>query len=321
MRLMQEDMNNPMKLLILKDEITSESAIDEIDNQIEADFVESSLSSKYQIKQLPFSPDIRKMTQEIKDFAPDVVFNLVESICGSGALSIVAVQLLEVLGIPFTGNHIFSQIISADKAVAKHLMESKGIPTPKSCFQPDAEYILKIKTEHASMSLDDSCIRTFSSEDEMKKVLSEKKSESGFEWIAERYVDGREFNCAFLGSEILPPAEIKFAPEFVGHKILTYEAKWNEETPAYQQSLRSFDIEEDIVIRLKKLTDTCRQELNLRGYARVDFRMDKYGNLFVIDINTNPCISPDSGFVAMADRVGIKPERMFEIIIQDAYHS
>ena len=307
-----------MKIAILRDELNDSNSLDEIDNLNQANFVESLLKDKNDVIQIPFVPDLNEVINKLHDFAPDVVFNLVESLCGSGAMAVVSVQLLEILGIPFTGNHIFSHLVSANKTIAKHLLQSKGIPTPKSCFLDGAEYIMKVKTEHASLALDDNCIRKFSSPEEMKMVLSEKKSETGMEWIAEQYIDGREFNCAFLGKEILPPEEIRFEKEFIGHKILTYEAKWNEESDSYKNSLRHFDIESDIVNRLKDITNNCRKELDLKGYARIDFRMDKFGNLFVIDINTNPCIAPDSGFVAMAEQKGISQEKMVEIIINDA---
>jgi D-alanine-D-alanine ligase len=307
-----------MKIVILRDDLDDSNSLDEIDNLNEANFVESILRKNHEVKQIPFVPNLNIVIDELINEAPDVVFNLVESFCGSGAMAIVPVQLLEVLGIPFTGNHIFSHLVSADKNIAKHILQDKGIPTPKSCFLDGAEYIIKAKTEHASLALDDNCIKTFSSEEEMKLTLSQKKKETGLEWIAEQYIEGREFNCAILGKEILPPAEIRFEDDFIGHKILTYEAKWNDKSDSYRQSLRHFDIEQDIVKRLKNITETCRKKLNLKGYARVDFRMDKFGNLFVIDINTNPCISPNSGFVAMANQIGISNDSMIEKIIYDA---
>ncbi len=310
-----------MKIAILKDDIVNSDALDELDNQIEADFAEKSLSNNHIVKQIPFSSDILSVINLLRDFQPDVVFNLVESVCDSDALSIISVQLLEVMGIPFTGNHIYPQIISANKSLAKRILQEKNIPTPTSCFKSGMEYILKAKNEHASIALDDNCIMKFSTEQELNNALLEKEEATKMEWIAEKYIEGREFNCAFLGNIILPPAEIHFDKDFVGHKILTYEAKWDEEAFSFQKSLRTFAIEEPIISRLVKLTEICRRELALKGYARVDYRMDKFGNLYVIDINTNPCISPDSGFVAMAERMGITNEEMFEILIKDAFNS
>lgn len=310
-----------MKIAILRDNITNEFARDALDNLEEANFAEKILSKKHTTIHIPFTSDINDVIDALNDFQPDLVFNLVESICKTDSLSIVAVQLLETMNIPFTGSHIYAQVVTANKALMKDILAEKNIPTPISTFKPKTEFILKAKTEHASLNLDDSCVMTFSSEKAMNAAIKKKAEQTGMEWIAEQYIDGREFNCAFLGTEILPPAEICFHPDFEGHKILTYEAKWDESALSYQQSLRSFNVEEGIKMRLSALTEICRKVFHLKGYARVDYRMDSNGNLYVIDINTNPCISPDSGFVAMVEKHGLTPAIMFEKIVKDAFVS
>ncbi len=310
-----------MKIIILKDDISFSNSADELDNQQEADFAKEYLSKKHEVKEIAFTPNIQEVMESIRLFHPDVVFNLVESFCGDGALSIIAVQMLQSMRIPFTGNSMYAQLISSDKSLAKRLLRQSNIPTPTASFKHDIEFILKMNGEHASMALDDTCIRTFSTAAEMDAAIKEKEAQTHGKWIAEQYINGREFNCALLGDIILPPAEIRFDKEFVGHKILTYEAKWNENATSYQQSLRSFKVEEKVKKRLFSLIKMCAINLELKGYARIDFRMDRYENLYVIDINTNPCISPDSGFVAMALQQGLTIEEMFDKIIQDAFVS
>lgn len=310
-----------MKIVILRDDLSRSDSIDELDNKEEADFTEKYLSKKHEVIQIPFISDLQLVMDQIRGYSPDVVFNLVESVCGNGAMSVIAVQLLQSMGIPFTGNAMYAQLISSDKALAKRLLRQSSIPTPASSFKHDVEYILKMTGEHASKDLDDNCIRSFSTADQMKEALRQKELSTGTKWMAEQYIDGREFNCALLGDIILPPEEIHFQEEFMGHKILTYEAKWDEDSVPYQLSLRTFDFEDKIKKRLVTLMKMCAINLELKGYARVDFRMDKYENLYAIDINTNPCISPDSGFVAMVSRQGLTLEEMFDKIIDDAFVS
>jgi D-alanine-D-alanine ligase len=310
-----------MKIAILRDYVPPEQdALDEIDNLNEADFTQDCLSQHHKVVQIPFVSDIAKVMKEIRKQKPDIIFNLVESVCKSDALSIIAVQMLETIGIPYTGNGIYAQIISANKWLAKRIMLEKKIPTPSGAFSRSKEFILKARDAHSSIGLDDSCILHFTNRKHMQAALLKKAKETGFEWIAEEYIDGREFNCAFIGPYILPPSEIKFSEEFKGHKILTYEAKWYEETDAYQQSLRNFDIEPFIASEISRVTELCKNELQLSGYARVDFRMNNDGKLFVIDINTNPCISPDAGFIAMVHKFGLSDEEAFEIILKEAIH-
>lgn len=307
-----------MRIAILRDSIPEIDSPDEVDNLYEANFAEKCLSPKHDIIQIPFVPNIKQVIEDIKAFKPDVIFNLVESVLGCGALSAIAVQVFETMHIPFTGNPIYPHIISADKDLAKEVMIKNNIPTPTTKFKTGSEYILKAQFEHASINLDDSCILSFNSGQEMRKALKAKREQTGMDWVAEEYIDGREFNCAFLGDLMLPPEEIRYEEGFTGHKVLTYEAKWNEESDSYNLSLRHFDIESFIKEQLFSITSICKEKLGMKGYARIDFRMDKKGYLYVIDINTNPCISPDSGFAAMAHEVGISDEEIFNIIVNEA---
>lgn len=309
-----------MKIAILRDHLINNS-VDLMDNLVESEFVERHLSGKHQVKQIEFVSDIEKVIAEIKDYKPDLIFNLVETVCGSGALSIVAVQLIENMGIPYTGCTIYSQVVTADKSLTKSILQENNIPTPDSNFIPNTEYILKAKTEHASAGLDDKCVRSFSSVESLQKALNQKIKQTGLSWIAEKYINGREFSCAFLGNEILPPAEYVFDKRYKGHKIITYEAKWFEEADSYKMHQRSFDIDEELKNKIMELTDLCRKKLYIKGYARVDFRMDSNGNLYVIDINTNPCISPDSSFIAMIEQQKMTIEEMFDKIIDNAFVS
>ena len=71
----------------------------------------------------------------------------------------------------------------------------------------------------------------------------------------------------------------------------------------------------------EKLITICKQTwkaFNLKGYARVDFRVTKNGQIFILEINGNPCISPDSGFIAALKIAGYNEEIMRKRIIEDS---
>lgn len=310
-----------MRAVVLRDDVDGSGRADDLDNLQEADFIGRILSKHYETVQIPFTSDLGKTIRELQAFAPDFVFNLVESCCGAGALAVVAAELLEMMRIPFTGNRTYAHLLSADKVLARRVMEREGIPTPSDRFEKGRAYILKARMEHASIGLDDGCILCPDTAEELSEALEKKERATGRAWIAEEFVDGREFNAALLGEEVLPPAEMCFSPDFEGHRILTYEAKWDESAPAYARSTRSFDVEETVREELCTLARECRKRLDLKGYARIDFRMNGEGRLYVIDVNTNPCISPDAGFMAMAERAGLTPEDVIERIVKDAFVS
>jgi D-alanine-D-alanine ligase len=108
---------------------------------------------------------------------------------------------------------------------------------------------------------------------------------------------------------VLPPAEIDFSalPEGKPH-IVGYAAKWHAASVEFQQTPRRFEFPDSDAVCLGQLSELalrCWRLFDLRGYARVDFRVDADGQPWILEVNTNPCLSPDAGFAAAVDRAGL----------------
>jgi D-alanine-D-alanine ligase len=109
--------------------------------------------------------------------------------------------------------------------------------------------------------------------------------------------------------EVLPPAEIRFdayPPEKV--RVVGYRSKWEVGSFEFNHTPRSFTFSETdapLLARLKELAIRCWKLFDLKGYARVDFRVDKAGNPWILEVNTNPCLSPDAGFHAATLQAGL----------------
>src|SRR5690606_30659415 len=69
--------------------------------------------------------------------------------------------------------------------------------------------------------------------------------------------------------------------------------------------------------QLSQIAKACWALFDLSGYARVDFRVDANGRPWVLEVNTNPCISPDGGFFAAASRAGLSLQDLLRRIIAD----
>jgi D-alanine-D-alanine ligase len=122
--------------------------------------------------------------------------------------------------------------------------------------------------------------------------------------------------------QILPPAEIRFVgypdgkPTMVG-----YRAKWEEGSFEFNRTPRTFDFpaaDSGLIRSLVDISRACWKAFDLRGYARVDFRVDRAGRPWVLEVNTNPCISPDAGFAAAAGRAGLTITDVVRRIVADA---
>jgi D-alanine-D-alanine ligase len=180
--------------------------------------------------------------------------------------------------------------------------------------------------EHASIGMDDHSL--VYSAAELQRKLEEKRNQLGGDWFAERYIDGREFNIALLatdddnGFEVLPPAEIHFQDYPAGKPhIVGYAAKWESTSFDYQHTPRSFDFsaaDRPLLDELCQLALRCARLFQLRGYARVDFRIDHAGRPWVLEINTNPCLAPDAGFLAAASRANLNIQAVVKRILTAA---
>jgi D-alanine-D-alanine ligase len=120
---------------------------------------------------------------------------------------------------------------------------------------------------------------------------------------------------------VLPPAEIIFEGfTDTMPRIVDYHAKWDTAAFAYHHTPRCFDFppfDHELLARLQELARLCWEAFGLRGYARVDFRVDDAGRLWVLEINANPCLAPDAGFAAALERAGIDYTEAVRRILAD----
>ena len=261
---------------------------------------------------------------------PDCVFNLVESVSGTSRLIHVPPIYLEELRVPYTGSPAHAIELSNDKVLAKRILSLLNVPTPrwgtpKTLARGDGgTWIVKAQHEHASFGMSQANVVevTSAAVDLALKLEQEHK----IDWMIEEFVDGREFNVSMIeslgGPRPLPIAEIVFE-NYSGnmHKIIDYKAKWDEQSFEYRNTTRRYDFTSADGPLLKALSDISLKVwtgFDLRGWARVDFRVDKNGAPFVVDVNANPDLSLDAGFMAAAARAHIAPHEAIGMITDAA---
>ncbi len=269
------------------------------------------------------------VTKAVRRHRPDIVCNLVESFLGSDHYTYLVAEQLEILGIPYTGCGSEAIFLAGDKLRAKRLMEEHGVATP--AFLDDGEsdgvYIVKSATEHASFGIDHGSV--VRGKKNARALMERKITEKGGSWFAETYIPGREVNVALLGMngvpDVLPIAEILFErfDDTMPH-IVDYAAKWEKSSHAYLHTPRAFlsaEKEAPLLAALRAIALQCWRIFNLSGYARVDFRIDKTGKPWVLEINDNPCLSVDAGFMAAAQQAGFSSETVIQRIIDEGLHA
>jgi D-alanine-D-alanine ligase len=258
---------------------------------------------------------------------PDFVYNLVESINNKGELNYFVPALLNLYSIPYSGNSHESIFITSNKVLAGKTMRNAGILTPEAylpsqinLMKPGRKYIVKPIWEDGSLGITgDSVFEFVSGFEEKLKGLDDSH------WFIEDFIDGREFNISILagkdGPEVLSPAEIIFQNYNDNMpKIVDFKAKWETDSFEYINTVRSFpgkSLNRHLNKNLNEAALACWDLFGLKGYARVDVRTDSNDDVYVIEVNANPCISPDSGFVAATREAGHSFINVIQRIIDD----
>jgi D-alanine-D-alanine ligase len=333
-----------MRIAIVHNEVADAGAPDERDVLVQTEAVREALIARgHQVEALSCTLDLTQLRQRLESLRPDLVFNLVESLGGTGRLIHLAPSLLDAMGMAYTGACAEAIQLTSHKILAKDRLRGLGLPTPDwvGPFPPDlpalssaaapatgdsGHWILKSLWEHASIGLDETSVVTCNRVDQLPEALRAHAAVFGGACFAERFVEGREFNLSLLagpkGPEVLQPAEILFEgyPQ-AALRIVGYRAKWDIDSYEYHHTPRRFHFPpEDSVLldRLRDLARRCWQGFGLKGYARVDFRVDAGGQPWILEINANPCLSPDAGFAAALDAAGISYASAVERILTDA---
>lgn len=283
---------------------------------------------------VPVSLNLEAVARTLAEVKPAIVFNLVETLSGKGNLIHIVLSLLDSLKIPYTGAGTEAMFLTSNKLLAKRWLTAAGLPTPPWFTAADAHGELKIEGawlvksvwEHASIGLDEDSVLFGADRKRLLTEMDARRGAMGGACLAEAYIDGREFNLSLLegpdGPELLPPAEIRFDAYPPGKvRVVGYRSKWEEGTFEYANTPRTFEFPAEdapLLAQLKEMALRCWRLFDLRGYARVDFRVDREGRPWILEVNANPCLSPDAGFCAACLRAGLTfPDILRRILHQD----
>jgi D-alanine-D-alanine ligase len=317
------------KCCILFNKPGENALADELDVLDQVEFIEKNLIDLgIKTFRRGITASFMKEIEDLSDEKPDFVFNLVESINNKGELSYFIPALLNLHSIPYSGNPLEAMFTTTSKILTSRILRTSGInnpmafmPSQHNMLIPGNKYIVKPIWEDGSLGITEESVFIYNNNgiaDRLKKL-------DDTHWFIEDFVDGREFNLSVLagdsGPEVMPAAEIVFKNYAEGKpRIVDFKAKWEMDSFEYVNTVREFPGNEINPVLREKLISTalkCWNVFGLRGYARVDMRTDARENPYVIEINANPCISPDGGFVAATKESGLVFSTVLQRIIGD----
>jgi D-alanine-D-alanine ligase len=323
-----------MRVLVLHSDVPPDAPPDDQDTLLQAAAIESALRELgHESSTAVFAPDPAALEALIARECPDLVFNLVETVWGRGLYGDLAPAMLSQLGVPFTGCGAAGIAACGDKLLSKRILASAELPTPAWSEPPHwrgiaaGRWIVKSVSEDASLGLDDGAVVVG------RKAIAARAQASaarhGGRWFAERYIDGREFNVALIERHsapiALPIGEMTFEDwDKSRPRIVGYAAKWDETAPEYRDTTRVFgwhEHEPHLRETLEHLSKECWKLFGLSGYARVDFRVDRGGRPFILEINPNPCLEPNAGVASACEQAGLSYVSLIDDIVRAAFHA
>lgn len=303
-----------------------------VDDSLQA-FAVALRAHGHEFRSLALGSSVQPLLTVVDDFRPEVLVNFCESFAGRVEAESYLAGFLELLPVPYTGSSPETLALVRRKDRTKWLLQGAGLPTakfwlvPKSNPLPEAELraaldqgalFVKPAGEDASLGISDSSV--VESYERLIAQVAEVRDRYG-DVLIERYIDGREFNIAIIALpeiEILPLAEIRFAD--LPWPIVTYDAKWTPGTPGFEGTPVDCpaQLSPELADRIRETARAAFELTGCRDYARVDLRVDRSDQVFVLEVNPNPDLSPDAGFARALRAAGIDYADFVERLISVA---
>jgi D-alanine-D-alanine ligase len=263
----------------------------------------------------------------------DLIFNLTESYAGDDTKEMHVTAFLDLLDIPYTGSGPHGHILAQDKSIAKKMFAFHGIQSPyfATAYRGIVDHahdisfplIVKPTSEDGSIGIDAAAV--VSSVKELMERVAWIQSEFDSPALIEEYIEGREIYSAILGSyesaHALPLVELDLSKLPKGMpKIASQEVKFDKDAEAYKKAKSAVadDLDEETAAKLTETAVKAYRAVKLRDYGRIDMRLSKKGEVYVIEANPNPWLSSGQEFAMAAKNSGLSYTEMIGEIVEHA---
>jgi len=321
-----------MKIAILYN-IVDESEYMDAECLIQLNELETALKElNINYEKFIFTSDLSEIAKKLLEYRPNLAFNFIENSPDLPEIDHLPPLLLEGLNIPYTGGNAVSFIMTTNKLLAKQNFNKFGIATPE--WRESNTFDLNIQENFESPLIIKNYLYDSSYGISQKSIVHNTKELLNFlesddkgvknNWFAERYIEGREFNVSLLSCsgkpKTLPIAEL-FLSKTEEFSIYDYSSKWDKNSGKYWEIERTFEFDEkdyNLLEELKQISLKCWDIFKLKGYARIDYRVDKNNKIWVLEINVNPAFAKDAGFIAAAEKMGLSYNDIVSHMIKDS---
>jgi len=298
----------------------------EFDSQSTIDFVQAAIEAAgYKVIHIGNVNNLFKMLPNLK---VDIVFNLCEGL-GSRNREAQVPIILEMFGIPYVGSDGLTMSLTLDKIMAKKIFIAEKIPTPRyieidslddlvNLDHMDFPMIVKLRHEGTSKGLSNKSI--VRSRKELKAQVKDLFSKYGRQpLLAEELISGMEFTVPLIGNdpvEALPSVQVSINNTVdLGEAIYTFDLVYD---PGVVYLCPS-KIDKALEDKMMDLALRTYKAVGCRDFGRVDFRVDRNNNPYVLEINPLPSLSPEDAFNLSPNAAGYDYNKAISKIIDAAF--
>lgn len=271
--------------------------------------------------------------QELQSSNVDFVFNVCERINNTSLLEPHAAAFFDVLQIPYSGSNPFTLALCIDKIRVKKIFAYHGIPTPKWDYaytmddelEDDLKYPIIVKPANTDNSIGITNDSVVTNAKELKKQMEKIIVGLSSPALLEEFIEGDEYDVSILGNEehlrVLPLSRSIFTamPEGYWH-IYPFDSKWTED-PVYKKIVVQRPpkgISKKLSSLITEISIDVYNILGCHDYGRVEVRVDKNNNPYVLELNPNPSINAGDCLPKVAALVGMDYGDFLEEIIGSA---
>jgi D-alanine-D-alanine ligase len=273
------------------------------------------------------------LLSDLRARPPQFVLNLCDEGFNNDAFMELHVPaLLEMLGVPYTGAGPVSLGLCYNKALVNAIAGTLGVPVPAETYFDPADQSATIPTILPALikpTFGDSSIGitskavVYTTQEAVDYISSLRETLPGRPLVVQEYLNGAEYSVALIGNPgvgmtALPVLEVDYSQLDADlPPILSYESKWDPESPYWTQiRYREAELDDDARRKLVDYSQILFERLGCRDYARFDFRCDAEGTPKLLEVNPNPGWCWDGKLNLMAGFGGLSYADMLRMVIE-----
>lgn len=259
----------------------------------------------------------------------ELVFNISEGRGNYPSREAQVPSVLEMYNIPYTGSSPQCLSICLDKPLTKHILKASGIVTPHWLVVSDKQsadrvswdnigFPLVVKPAHEGSSIGIHNCSLAQNVQEAKALCTTSLVGYNQPVMIEQYISGREVTVGIIGShkpDVLGIMEIK--PKH-RHEMFMYSIEVKRDYVNQVDYECPANLPKTVLEEIKKTSLKIYSLLGCLDMARLDFRIDKQGQPYFIEINPLPGLGNHSDLVIMAGFLGISHQSLIQMILSAA---